>query len=214
MATNNSINYQVLDEDNMVSDSNTAVATQQSIKAYIDAQVSTGNFVHVTTQTASAVATIDFTGLDSTYSVYMVYYYGLLPVTDGAMPTLRIGTGGTPTYQTTNYKWANYTADYNSSSAGVGSSSDSKINMIYSGGQGNASTEHISGIILLPNPASSSYQQDIIIDSTRVDAANIYAIDLTAGRYAANTAVTALRFYYSTGNISVGTFKMYGLTGS
>ena len=33
----------ILDEDNMVSDSATALATQQSIKAYVDAQISANN---------------------------------------------------------------------------------------------------------------------------------------------------------------------------
>lgn len=63
----------VLDEDNMVSDSATSLATQQSIKAYVDAQVAAGgtNVVSKTT-TATLLTTEDVILADSTGGAFTI----------------------------------------------------------------------------------------------------------------------------------------------
>ena len=211
MAENNSINFRVLDEDTMSSDSNTAVATQQSIKAYVDAQVVSGSMVGIGTGTASASATIDFTGLDATYPIYAVYFDGVLPVSDGAIHYMRIGTGATPTWvSSSSYQWGVWTVDTSGARNGTGSSSDTQIELGF-GGNGNASDEHVAGWVWVANPADTGIYTTARYDSLRVDTSGVRARDSGIGQYNANTAVTALRFLFSTGNISVGNYYLYGV---
>lgn len=62
----------VLDEDNMASDSATQLATQQSIKAYVDAQVATANeLTELTDVTITSVADNEVLAYDSTSSKWI-----------------------------------------------------------------------------------------------------------------------------------------------
>ena len=57
----------ILDEDNMSSDSATALATQQSIKAYVDTEI--GNVSTTTISTGNSSAAISDSGSDGTFTV-------------------------------------------------------------------------------------------------------------------------------------------------
>jgi hypothetical protein len=62
----------ILDEDTMTSDSDTALATQQSIKAYVDAQITANNELdEVTDVTITAVADNEVLAYDSTSSEWI-----------------------------------------------------------------------------------------------------------------------------------------------
>lgn len=62
MATNNATGFPILDEDNMASNSDTALATQQSIKAYVDSMSSSSQVV----QYVVATSTVDDTSASQT----------------------------------------------------------------------------------------------------------------------------------------------------
>lgn len=67
----------VLDEDNMASDSATALATQQSIKAYVDSQPG-GDWTLITTVTTTSGTSKTVTsGLGTTYEEYMLVFDGV-----------------------------------------------------------------------------------------------------------------------------------------
>lgn len=53
MATNNATGFPILDEDDMSSNSDTALATQQSIKAYVDSLSSSGQVVQYVVATSA-----------------------------------------------------------------------------------------------------------------------------------------------------------------
>jgi len=84
----------VLDEDAMGSDSATKLATQQSIKAYVDSVTGSGAgaMVFIETQVASADSTIDFTSSISTaYAKYVVILADVLVSTNTADMFFRFG---------------------------------------------------------------------------------------------------------------------------
>lgn len=62
MATNNATGFPILDEDDMSSNSDTSLATQQSIKAYVDSMSSSGQVV----QYVVATSTVDDTSTSQT----------------------------------------------------------------------------------------------------------------------------------------------------
>lgn len=85
----------ILDEDNMVSDSATALATQQSIKAYVDSSFVAGTAVASTSGTS-----IDFTGIPSTAKRVTVNFSG---VSTNGTSTVIIQLGDSGGIESTGY---------------------------------------------------------------------------------------------------------------
>lgn len=80
----------ILDEDSMASDSATALATQQSIKAYIDNNAYTGEFTVVTANTTIAAG--DLVVVNSASNITIT-----LPASPSAGNTVTIKNSGTGT---------------------------------------------------------------------------------------------------------------------
>lgn len=178
-------------------------------------QTAVGNLgmVMISTVAASNQATVDFTGLDDTYDAYTLVISSAKPATDDVEAWIRVGTGGTPTYQTSGYRWS-----FNGAIAGTtqvgGSVSDSKIAMTQVPGAtvavGNATGENWSGRVEFNNPEASDFMElsyrgqysRAVGDSIHVDG---------GGRYDTAGAITAIRFMFSSGNVSTGRFTLYGL---
>ena len=59
----------ILDEDNMASNSDTQLATQQSIKAYVDGEISNGVDTHTTLTVLNTSAVVSDTGTDGAFTV-------------------------------------------------------------------------------------------------------------------------------------------------
>lgn len=100
--------YSILDEDNMVSDSATAVPTQQSVKAYVDAEVS-AQLIQQSAETATTSGTaVDFTDIPAGVKRITVKLDSVS--TNGTSNMLiQVGTGGT--FTTSGYvSTASYTS--------------------------------------------------------------------------------------------------------
>src|SRR5210317_2610423 len=68
----------------------------------LDAGVPTGSLILLSTQTASASATIDFTsGIDSTYDSYVFKFYNIHPSTDNSNFSFQVDTGTNTNYNIT-----------------------------------------------------------------------------------------------------------------
>lgn len=151
----------------------------------------------VSTATASASATIDFTGLDSTYAVYEVELVNVL-LAGGSLYS-RVQTGGA-TWQT----GAVYT-DYNANANTLMKLNQAAVSTTSSDGG-------LSGIIRLYNPAGTTHHK--VLNSLLTYEAsgdNFMDNDSLGAKYNATTAVTGLRFYSSAGNVVSGTFNLYGV---
>lgn len=171
------------------------------------------DFVKISSATASASATIDFTNLSGTYNSYVIIANDIAPSVDGASLWLRTSTDNGSTYDSgaSDYSWgwqwlqhavainANRTAD----------EADSQI-VISTAGVGNAANEVYTGQIILFNPAGTGYTfckfQGISINNTG-DPYN----NEGSGRRISTADVDAIRFLFSSGNIASGTFTLYGI---
>ena len=68
----------------------------------LDPAVSTGSLILLSTQTASASATIDFTsGIDSTYDSYVFKFINIHPATNGTFFQFNMSTDGGSNYNVT-----------------------------------------------------------------------------------------------------------------
>lgn len=171
--------------------------------------------VFISTQSASSSAQIDFTsGLDDTYDHYELVVSSAKPATDDVIPLIRVGTGGGPTYQTSGYTWATSgQTGAGPTALASGSTSDGSIQMsstTAANGVGNASGESWSGTIKFNDPEASNlfsmYYQAVY---NRASDGVTYVV-VGAGSYNSVSAITAIRFLFTSGNIASGRFTLYG----
>jgi hypothetical protein len=170
----------------------------------------------ITTSTASSSSTIDFTGLSSTYKIYKVVFFGVYPATNGVQFGMRVGTGGTPTYDTgNNYQWLiDIAQGTTTTGASVLATGDASGNGIYTmnGTISNSANYRIMGEFTIYDPAQTSNFHQIDYKAANLNSSNpIILVVNGSAWYKSTTAITALRFFMSSGNITAGTFKLYGI---
>lgn len=181
-----------------------------------------GDWTLVTTVTISNDATVDLDNIfDSTYECYYLVGNSIVPVTDATQLICRMGTGATPTYQTGASDYAFKVYQYPSDSSSVVNENNDSTSAIQlldptaGNKMGNGTGENTNFILRVFNPASSTYYTLIegsvvcTTDTTTAQTQN------TVGHYkGATTAVTSIQFYASSGNLSVGEIRVYGLSKS
>lgn len=174
--------------------------------------------------TASASASLDFTSfISSTYDEYLLEGVALTPATDGTNLGMRVGTGGGPTYATTDY--------YGTMRHGAGAIASTPGTP--NGGSSNGTTTqadapgdrvmiakvvneldtgygHASFSLRLCLPQSTAKMKPIFGTATWHDGTQVFMV-MIGYLYGSTTALTAVRFLYSSGNIASGTVRAYGL---
>lgn len=185
-----------------------------------------GALVFLQKQDASSSAQLDFTSIFSaTYDEYMFEGVALAPATNAVNLLWRAGTGGGPTYDTGgNYYCALRSGTGTVSVSGAtgtpqqGSSNGAITNadaaatsmMLAKTIANNAGYGLVSFTLRLINPQSASnmkhnYGNSVWHNGTEVFMANV------GGLYASTTAMTAVRFFMSSGNIASGSIRCYGI---
>jgi hypothetical protein len=205
-----------LDEDNFVSDSATALASQQSIKAYVDTQL-VGGLTFLVSTDLSNDSTADFTAFSSSsYDSYMFQLNNVVPSSDGVTLRIRASTNNGSSFLSTSiYDYAidGSERDFSSNdSTNVATGADGSSSWaITPTGVGSSSNEYgVSGQIYVNGPHLSKYTT-MTGNTGYHDSADRIVISHVYGESRTTTAVDALRFYYSTGNLESGTITMYGL---
>lgn len=167
-----------------------------------------GNMIKITTTVASAQATVDFTGLSTTYSHYIVVFTNIIPVTNSVNFLMRTSTdnGSTYTSAAASYSWS-YAIGAAGGVAGSGSNSDTSM-QVGSGTVPNTAVSSLSGYIKILNPDNATYYTSYhgILYSTTSPNSGV-----ASGRRLAAEANNAIRFLFSSGNISSGQFILYGV---
>jgi hypothetical protein len=190
-------------------------ATVADITSFPNA--SGGTLVLLSTQTASASATISFTtGLDSTYDEYIFKYINIHGSGDGAVFTFNLSTDAGSNYnvtKTTTFFQA-YHAENDSAAAltydsGQDLAQSTSFQRIFIGG--NDADQNGCGTLTLFNPSSTTYVKHFISVNSGIQD-NDYAINTYVAGYGNTTsAVNAVRFEMTSGNIDDGIIKLYGV---
>lgn len=176
--------------------------------------------VYLSTLTASNSATLDdTTDITATYDEYLFVLRNVVPVTNNVALKMRVSTNGGSTWQATSYL-SLIAGAFTTGLSGTGSAADGATDgILLTGtntnldGLGNAATVGVSGAVWLHSPNSTS---DIALvtgqttwlaqGSTRLDVGSIGGSWNSTG-----AAINAVRFLMTSGNISSGTIKVYGL---
>jgi hypothetical protein len=121
-----------------------------------------------------------------------------------------VGTGEIPTWQESTYR---YTSVRTASDSGTVGSSYGSSNTYFVLGValGNLETERCVFDITITEPHSSTYPAFINYDIGWMDISSNIVSSKGHGFWNNTTAITGLRFYMGSGNITSGTFKLFGL---
>ena len=172
----------------------------------------------ISSQTASNSASISFTsGLTSTYKAYKFVFVNIRPTSSSQDFQFNMSTDAGSNYNVT--KTSTYFVSYHSEG-------DSIVGLGYDGGGDLAQStgfqrltdnqitdadEGANGTILLFNPSSTTYVKHFITNvSQNSDWPGLYN-SFAAGYGNTTSAVNAIRFSYTSGNISTGTIYLYGI---
>jgi hypothetical protein len=189
-----------------------------NVTAY-NAAIATGNMVLISSQTASASASISFTtGLDSTYKEYQFYFINMHPSNDDIDFEFNVSTDGGSNYNVT--KTTTLFFSYHNEG-------DTLNELTYSTGRdlaqstgfqdlgisiGNDNDESCSGSLTIFNPASTTYVKHFISNVHLYDHSVGGSRNVFVAGYANTTsAINAIQFKMSAGNIDDGTILMYGI---
>ena len=180
-----------------------------------------GSLVLISEQTASSSSTIDFTsGIDSTYKEYIFKFINIHPATDGAEFTFQSDTGTNTNYNqtiTSTMFTANHKEDDSETGLSYFSAFDQAQGTSFQNIQTNVSADNdngANGTLHLFEPSSSTFVKHFIstTNSQQSDTSNLTHNHFVAGYFNTTTALTRVRFKFSSGNIDSGTFKLYGVS--
>lgn len=171
-----------------------------------------GAWTKLATATASNSATIDFTSsIDSAYDEYKLHIINAVPATDSVLLYLRTSTDGGSTFDNGagEYRWTRTDMHSNTSTVGgSNSNSDTEIEIIKA--LGSAAGEGFNAIITLFKPSGTRFTQ-FGFSSYGIDASGRPSFSVGVGARQSAADVDAVRFFMSSGNITSGEFKLYGV---
>ena len=180
-----------------------------------------GSLVLISTSTASSSATIDITsGLDSTYKEYIIKFINIHPATDSVHFLFQGDTGTNTSYNQTITSAAFRSYNYEGSgtptlqyygSGDLGQSTDFHY-MTGNAGVGNDSDQDFNGTMHLFDPSNTTFVKHFLIDTHSHGPSNYTMRFFAGGYFNTTTAITRLRFKFSSGNIDSGTIKLYGVS--
>jgi hypothetical protein len=181
------------------------------------ANASGGTLILLSTQTASASATISFTtGLDSTYDEYIFKFINIHPATDATPFLFNFSTDGGSNYNVT--KTTTFFKAYaNEAGTDAVLTYDGNNDLAQSTGYqrlgdlGGDNDQNISGTLTLFNPASTVYVKHYIATTNVTQQSDYTENNFTAGYANTTSAVNAVDFKFNSGNIDDGIIKLYGV---
>jgi hypothetical protein len=200
----------------LVSGTNIKTINGGSVLGSGDLAVGGGSWIFLSSVTASNSATVDIeTTFDSTYDTYVIVVNGMRPSTDGAFSRAQLKIGGS--YQTSGYVGiSGYPFSANSFSSAV--STGEHIAFSSGAGQTNETWGGSSFMFRVYNPSSTTVRKAVDYDGWSIArASNSYRHERLIGSARFNTnesALTGVRFFYSTGEVASGTFRLYGIKNS
>ena len=180
--------------------------------------ISGGALNLISTQTASASATIDFTsGIDSTYDSYVFKFYNIHPATDGVTFQVNFRDGGSlfdATKTTTSFfTYHNENDTVTSLSYDTGEDlAQSTGKQTISTSLGNDADQDLCGTLQLFSPSSTTFVKHFITDTNMYSNSNFSVRYFIAGYCNTTNAIDGVQFAMSSGNIDDGIIKMYGVS--
>jgi hypothetical protein len=179
---------------------------------------SLGSLTHISTATASSSASIEFTsGIDSTYKEYVFYFVNIQPATDGVDFQFNMSTDGGSTYAVTKTTTV-FTAFHDEANTSTGLTyrtgedlAQSTAFQLLANNMGNGADENLGGYLQIFNPSSTTFVKHFISRTSGYNSGNYMRDNFNAGYGNTTSAVDAIQFKFSTGNIDSGEILLFGV---
>lgn len=203
--------YRNFTVSNITYSSTAPFANGESVVLYFDrsGDLASSQWLLLQNTSASASATIDMT-CTGTYKAYMLTISEFVPATNATTLQLRMGLSGT--FDT----GANYYGHLNASASGattyVGIATSAATSLQISPALSNAANASLGMVLFLTTTIANTTLSKLVHgQGTAVTGATAVTVCQFAGMEALTTAKDGLRFFMSSGNITSGVFKLYGL---
>jgi hypothetical protein len=175
---------------------------------------SLGSLTHISTATASASASIEFTLGD--YKEYQFYFVNIHPQTNIVKFTVNFRDGESlfDATKTTTYFRARHDEAGTTGQLGYDTGEDlaqSTGEHTLCASTGNDNDQCLSGILKLFNPSSTTFVKHFIADMSDYRANDYNAREMTAGYCNTTSAIDGIRFQMSSGNIDAGQILLFGV---
>ena len=176
-----------------------------------------GNLVFISRSTASSSASLSITsGIDSTYKEYIFIFNNIHPATDGADFTFNFSTDSGSNYNVT--KTSSFFRAYHYESDASGLGYDGGGDLAQSTGYqvlyqaiGNDNDQSGAGCLHLFDPSNTTFVKHYIANKQFYGNGD-FSMNTFLGGYGNTTsAIDAIDFKMSSGNIDSGTIDMYGV---
>jgi len=178
---------------------------------------SLGSLTHIATQTASSSASISFTsGIDSTYKEYIFYFVNIHPSAQSSFG-FNLSTDSGSNYNVTKTS-TDFRVFHQESSGATDLGYEGGMDLAQSTSDQeiceNLSTENdgsLSGFLHLFNPSSTTFVKHFIGVSQLLYATDFCMSERFAGYGNTTSAIDAVIFRMSSGNIDSGQILLFGL---
>ena len=177
-----------------------------------------GKMILISEQTASGSASISFTsGIDSTYPIYKFEFINIHPQNNNVDFEFNLSTDGGSNYNVT--KTTTLFKPYHDEA-------DTTTTLSYDDGRdiaqgtgyqdiatnfGNDNDQNLAGTLEIFNPSSTTFVKHFICRTQFTHHADYTVEHYVAGYGNTTSAIDAVRFQMSSGNIDDGTIKLYGI---
>jgi len=181
---------------------------------------SLGSLTHIATQTASSSSSISFTsGIDSTYKEYIFYFVNMHPANN----SVHFEFNGS-TDSGSNYNVTKTTSFHNAFHYENGSATGLRYNTGYDHAQstsyqrfnaedfmGDDADQSLVSILHLFNPSSTTFVKHFTATSQFSSDQSVSINTFFAGYFNTTSAIDAVQFRMSSGNIDSGQILLFGL---
>jgi len=182
--------------------------------------VSGSSLVLLETQTVSSSSTVSFTSnIDSTYKEYIFKFIDIHPATDSANFTFNMSADSGSNYNVTKtttffqaYHREDGHTDYQVSYSTGRDLAQSTDFQIIARETGNDNDQSANGTLHLFDPSNTTFVKHFICTSHNAQSQNYSNPQFIGGYGNTTSAVDAVQFKFSSGNIDSGTIKLYGIT--
>lgn len=181
----------------------------------------TESMSHIETIDASSQSTVDFTsvfGSSDGFDRYIVYADNVIPENNEVGPQLQVSSDGGSNWDSgsSDYARSGFSVQEDGATNSSGASTDSKIQLDRSNASfGNAPTNNdINVFRLFISEPTNSNRATVIhsnVSSYADSLTNSYRSHYTGGIRLTQSAVDSIRIQMNSGNISSGSFSLYGI---
>jgi hypothetical protein len=164
---------------------------------------------------ASSSASIEFTrGLDGSFPKYEIELFGVVPATTDSVLHLRTSSNGGSSYDAgaSNYVSTNFVSSFTNTSLSGGALTVIEITNSTVGRRiENGSAQGLSGTIQVEGLANTTRVKRFVFNMAYRNTGGGIERVTGSGNREATSIVNAILFFFGSGNIASGTFRLYGV---